>query len=246
MRKPRIFCPELSAPIYKCSNIKQIHHLAKVLRLQPGDSVECFDGKGSIAHGKILELTKAFISFHVDDVLNSSNPYKKYYQAIIPYIKKENLIFSLQKLIELGVNSILVYKPMNQDQSLAKKDLSKLNPKLEEAVVSACEQSGCNHIPCVSYFNGLEQCLHSDKLIAGFEGLFVLDTIANEYIKDHQILNLNSISFITGPESGFSQTERELMNGLELQSFKIGHYVLRAETAPIVGLSKFQSLSGEY
>jgi 16S rRNA U1498 N3-methylase RsmE len=31
-----------------------------------------------------------------------------------------------------------------------------------------------------------------------------------------------------------------------LQSFKIGHYVLRAETAPIVGLSKFQSLSGEY
>ena len=89
MRKPRIFCPDLSAPIYKCSNIKQIHHLAKVLRLQPGDLVECFNGKGSIAHGKILELTKAFISFHVDDVLNASNPYKKYYQAIIPYIKKE-------------------------------------------------------------------------------------------------------------------------------------------------------------
>jgi len=31
-----------------------------------------------------------------------------------------------------------------------------------------------------------------------------------------------------------------------LQSLKIGHYVLRAETAPVVGLSKFHSLFGEY
>ena len=63
MRKPRIFCPELSSPTYKCTNIKQIHHLAKVLRLKPNDPVELFDGKGSLANGAIQEIAKAYIKF---------------------------------------------------------------------------------------------------------------------------------------------------------------------------------------
>ena len=144
------------------------------------------------------------------------------------------------------MNSILIYKPVNLDQSLAKKDLFKLNLRLEETIISACEQSGCNHIPWIDYFDGLEKCLQSEKINTDFEDLFVLDTIANQFIKEHEILNLNSIGFITGPESGFSEAEREIMNELGLQSFKIGHYVLRAETAPVIGLSMLHSLLGEY
>jgi 16S rRNA (uracil1498-N3)-methyltransferase len=246
MRKPRIFCPELSSSSYKCTNIKQIHHLAKVLRLKANDPVELFDGQGTIANGIIQEIEKDYINFHIDDISFMQNPYQKSYQAIIPYIKKENLIYSLQKLIELGVNSILIYKPDHLDQSLAKKDLSKLNLRLEEAMISACEQSGCNHVPTIHYFNELKECLHSIKITSDTEGLFVLDTIANRFIKDHEILSLNSITLITGPESGFSETERHIIKELGLQSLKIGHYVLRAETAPVVGLSKFHSLFGEY
>ena len=246
MRKPRIFCPELSSSSYKCTNIKQIHHLAKVLRLKANDPVELFDGQGNIANGIIQEIEKDYINFHIDDISFMQNPYQKSYQAIIPYIKKENLIYSLQKLIELGVNSILIYKPDHLDQSLAKKDLSKLNLRLEEAMISACEQSGCNHVPTIHYFNELKECLHSIKITSDTEGLFVLDTIANRFIKDHEILSLNSITLVTGPESGFSETERNIIKELGLQSLKIGHYVLRAETAPVVGLSKFHSLFGEY
>jgi len=246
MRKPRIFCPELSSSSYKCTNIKQIHHLAKVLRLKANDPVELFDGQGTIANGIIQEIEKDYINFHIDDISFIQNPYQKSYQAIIPYIKKENLIYSLQKLIELGVNSILIYKPDHLDQSLAKKDLSKLNLRLEEAMISACEQSGCNHVPTIHYFNELKECLQSIKITSDTEGLFVLDTIANRFIKDHEILSLNSITLVTGPESGFSETERHIIKELGLQSLKIGHYVLRAETAPVVGLSKFHSLFGEY
>ena len=246
MRKPRIYCPKLSAPSYKCTNIKQIHHLAKVLRLKPNDSVELFDGHGSIANGTIQEITKTYIDFHVGDILFMQNPYQKSYQAIIPYIKKENLVYLLQKLVEVGVNSILIYKPDHLDQSLAKKDLSKLNLRLEDALISSCEQSGCNHVPSIYYFDGLNKCLQSLKINTDFKGLFVLDTIANQFIQEHEILSLNSITIITGPESGYSESERVIMSELELQSLKIGHYVLRAETAPVVGLSKFHSLFGEY
>ena len=246
MRKPRIFCPELSSPRYKCTNIKQIHHLAKVLRLKLNDHVELFDGKGVLARGAVQEIAKDHIKFEVDSLSLLKNPYLKFYQAIIPYIKKENLIFSLQKLVELGVNSILIYKPELLDQSLAKKDLTKLNDRVDEAVIHACEQSGCNHLPKTEYFNDLTQCLQCIKGHTNFDGLFVLDTIANQFLTDHEILSLKSISIITGPESGYSPAERETMTELGLQSLKIGHHVLRAETAPVVGLSMFHSLFGEY
>lgn len=246
MRKPRIFCPELSSSSYKCTNIKQIHHLAKVLRLKPNDNLELFDGKGYIANGTIQEIAKSHIKFEVDSIKLMQNPYQKFYQAIIPYIKKENLIYSLQKLVELGVNSFLIYKPELLHQSLAKKDLSKLNFRLEDAVIGACEQSGCNYVPKIKFFNDLKQSLQSLEGNTNFEGLFILDTIANQFIKGIEGLSLNEISIITGPESGFSETERETMNAFGLKSIKIGHYVLRAETAPVIGISLFHSLLGEY
>ena len=246
MRKPRIFCPELSSPHYKCTNIKQIHHLAKVLRLKLNDHVELFDGKGALTRGAVQEIAKDHIKFEVDSLSFLKNPYLKFYQVIIPYIKKENLIFSLQKLVELGVNSILIYKPELLDQSLAKKDLSKLNDRLKEVAILACEQSGCNHLPEIKFFNDLKQCLQSIEGNTNFEGLFVLDTIANQFLKDNESLRLNEISIITGPESGYSEKERETMNALGLKSRKIGHYVLRAETAPVIGISKFHTLLGEH
>ena len=246
MRKPRIFCSELSSSSYKCTNIKQIHHLAKVLRLKPNDNLELFDGKGYIANGTIQEIAKSYIKFEVDSMKLMQNPYQKFYQAIIPYIKKENLIYSLQKLVELGVNSFLIYKPELLHQSLAKKDLSKLNFRLEDAVIGACEQSGCNYVPKIKFFNDLKQSLQSLEGNTNFEGLFILDTIANQFIKGIEGLSLNEISIITGPESGFSETERETMNAFGLKSIKIGHYVLRAETAPVIGISLFHSLLGEY
>ena len=245
MRKPRIFCPELSSPHYKCTNIKQIHHLAKVLRLKPNDHVELFDGKGTLARGAVQEIAKDHIKFEVDSLSFLKNPYLKFYQVIIPYIKKENLIFSLQKLVELGVNSILIYKPELLDQSLAKKDLAKLNDRVEEAVIHACEQSGCNHLPKTKFFNDLSQCLQGIKGNTNFDGLFVLDTIANQFFNNNESLSLDEISIITGPESGFSEKERETMDAFGLKSLKIGHYVLRAETAPVIGISKFHTLLGE-
>ena len=245
MRKPRIYCPKLSAPSYKCTNIKQIHHLAKVLRLKPNDPVELFDGCGFMANGTIGEIDKAYISFHVGDILLVQNPYQKSYQAIIPYIKKENLVFLIQKLTEIGINSLIIYRPDQIDQSLAKKDTSKLNEKIEDSIISACEQSGCNFIPAVKYFKGLDEALKHVMKENEPENVFVLDTITDKLSGNPLKSHAKMISFITGPESGFSKNERDLMLQKKLTNFCLGHYVLRAETAPLVALSKLHLLNGE-
>ena len=211
MRTPRILCEELSSPSIQYTNIKQIHHLAKVLRVKPGDLVQLFDGKGNVAAAKINELSRQSIHFLIDEVYAEKNPYRINYQAIFPYIKKDNLIFLIQKLTEIGVNSLIIFKPDHMDQSLVKKDMSKLNEKIEEAIIHACEQSGCNFMPTVKYFKGLDDALQHATTETESEDIFVLDTIADKLSGDLLKSNAKMISFITGPESGFSNNERALM-----------------------------------
>ena len=245
MRTPRILCEELSSPSIQYTNIKQIHHLAKVLRVKTGDSVQLFDGKGNVAAAKINELSKQSIHFLIDEVYAEKNPYRMNYQAIFPYIKKDNLIFLIQKLTEIGINSLVIFKPDHIDQSLVKKDMGKLNEKIEEAIIHACEQSGCNFMPTVKYFKGLDDALEHATTGTESEDIFVLDTIADKLSGDLLKSNAKMISFITGPESGFSNNERALMAQKKISNYRLGHYILRAETAPLVTLSKLHILNGE-
>ena len=245
MRTPRILCEELSSPSIQYTNIKQIHHLAKVLRVKPGDSVQLFDGKGNVAAAKINELSKQSIHFLIDELYAEKNPYRMNYQAIFPYIKKDNLIFLIQKLTEIGINSMVIFKPDHIDQSLVKKDTGKLNEKIEEAIIHACEQSGCNFMPTVKYFNGLDDALQHATTETESEDIFVLDTIADKLSGDLLKSNAKMTSFITGPESGFSNNERALMAQKKISNYRLGHYILRAETAPLVTLSKLHTLNGE-
>ena len=245
MRTPRILCEELSPPSIQYTNIKQIHHLAKVLRVKPGDLVQLFDGKGNVAAAKINELSRQSIHFLIDEVYAEKNPYRINYQAIFPYIKKDNLIFLIQKLTEIGINSMVIFKPDHIDQSLVKKDMSKLNEKIEEAIIHACEQSGCNFMPTVKYFKGLDDALQHATTETESEDIFVLDTIADKLSGDLLKSNAKMISFITGPESGFSNNERALMAQKKISNYRLGHYILRAETAPLVTLSKLHTLNGE-
>jgi 16S rRNA (uracil1498-N3)-methyltransferase len=245
MRTPRILCEELSSPSIQYTNIKQIHHLAKVLRVKPGDLVQLFDGKGNVAAAKINELSKQSIHFLIDEVYAEKNPYRMNYQAIFPYIKKDNLIFLIQKLTEIGINSLVIFKPDHIDQSLVKKDMGKLNEKIEEAIIHACEQSGCNFMPTVKYFKGLDDALEHATTGTESEDIFVLDTIADKLSGDLLKSNAKMISFITGPESGFSNNERALMAQKKISNYRLGHYILRAETAPLVTLSKLHILNGE-
>ena len=55
------------------------------------------------------------------------------------------------------------------------------------------------------------------KINPDFEGLFVLDTIANQFIKENEILNLKVLVLLQGLNQVTQQTEREIMNEVGLQ-----------------------------
>ena len=218
-------------------NKSKINHLRKVLRLSEGSQVDVFDGKGNSSICKIVSIEKKEIVLEPIGDTEFQQPERINLQVLMPYIKKENLFFAVQKVTEIGVSNISLFRPDNIDQSIKKKDLSKINEKALSTIIHACEQNGSNIVPDFQIYENLSSAIEHDS----FRIFFDLDATNNfQSIKSIE----DNITLITGPESGFSKREKELLNAMTSHNISLGKNILRAETAPITALSVIKSNLG--
>ncbi len=231
MRIHRVYCKSVSGHNKKfIIDESQSHHLIKALRLKEENIIEVFDGNGNSADCKIINLSKKVCEVERIDELKHDSPPKRFLTMIVPIIKKNNFNFMLQKLTEIGVNKFIIYKPDLIDQSLAKKDLSSMIRKAHEIVINVSKQCGNNYLPHIEQSASLEDAM---TIVEKCDDIFIIDTDASEYFIQEEI-NMNlSVSIITGPESGFSDTEIKLKSLKDIKQRHLGQNILRAETAPI-------------
>ena len=156
----RIYCKLVSAnnSIFKIDQPQSIH-LIKVLRLKEKDKVEVFDGYGASAICEIEESVRNSVSLKRVSDLQVSEQSSKKVIFIIPFIKKDNFHFMVQKLCEIGISEFIFYKPDLIDQSIAKKDTAKIYSKAEEVITGACKQCGSNFIPLTNIAANLSDAL---------------------------------------------------------------------------------------
>jgi 16S rRNA (uracil1498-N3)-methyltransferase len=124
-----------------------------------------------------------------------------------------------------------LYRPDLIEQSIARKDILKLAEKAEEVVISACKQCGSNFLPKMSISENLSAAL-SNLDVA--ESVYAFDIEAIKAFETTELTDQVSISFVTGPESGFSEEEKSFLSNNGAKIRLIGKNVLRAETAPLV------------
>ena len=219
-------------------------HLSKVLRLAEGDNVEVFNGRGLVGKFEIRGIarnqTKLFLTSNPMQEAEDSNKTS----SIIPVLKKDNLHFMVQKLIEIGVNKIFIYRPDYIDQSIAKKNISKIISKLEDVVVGACKQSGRNFLPQILFVKNLKEII-TDKDNFAIDSFIAFDFTGNNNLNNDDIKDDASIGLITGPESGFSKEEKSLLIDKNISIKLLGNHTLRAETAAIVGLTLARNFLGK-
>lgn len=219
-------------------------HLSKVLRLAEGDNVEVFNGRGLVGKFEIRGIarnqTKLFLTSNPMQEAEDSNKTS----SIIPVLKKDNLHFMVQKLIEIGVNKIFIYRPDYIDQSIAKKNISKIISKLEDVVVGACKQSGRNFLPQILFVKNLKEII-TDKDNFAIDSFIAFDFTGNNNLNNDDIKDDASIGLITGPESGFSKEEKSLLIDKNVSIKLLGNHTLRAETAAIVGLTLARNFLGK-
>ena len=71
-------------------------------------------------------------------------------------------------------------------------------------------------------------------MVSGFNSICVLDQFAESNITVNKKYDL----LISGGEFGFDEYEREIFNKNQASYMNLGENILRAETAPLVALSK--------
>ena len=232
MRIHRVYCKSVAKSDKKFNlDEAESRHLLKALRLKEGSHIEVFDGNGKYALCSISELSNKRCLIERISEIEDQEASRRNLTAVIPFIKKNNFNYMIQKLTEVGVNKFIVYKADLSDQSIAKKDFEKIIIKSREVIVNVCKQCGNNFLPTIESYINLGKAI---KQIEVGDDKYIFDTEAAKYFTQDELDNKSSITIITGPESGFSDKEIKMFDNKEIKIRYLGKNILRSETAPIV------------
>ena len=195
-----------------------IYHLKKVLRKDSSYNFRIVDNNSDVFLASLKDNNKCLIKEKIDE----NNELDCDITCILSLIKMDKFELTIQKLVELGVKTIV---PYDATRSVVKiKDNKKLD-RLRKIIKEAAEQSHRNIIPTlenVATIKDLNKYLSLDNYICYESEDNIADIKANK-----------SITYIIGPEGGFEDKEYKKICELGFKSISLGKRILRAETAAI-------------
>ncbi len=148
--------------------------------------------------------------------------------------------FTIQKSVELGVNTIT---PLISERCGVKLDAKRFEKKLQQwqkIAISACEQCGRNTIPVIRPIMSLEEwCAEpSDALKLNLHprAKYSINTLPEPVKK---------VRLLIGPEGGLSAQEIEMTEQYQFEETLLGPRVLRTETAALTAITALQVRFGD-
>ena len=242
MTTPRFYCPEILAQSGTAELPEQAaHHAARVLRLQVGDRVSVFTGRGGEGEARITDIGKRNVTVEIVDwhAVERESPLQVLLAQAIS--AGEKMDFTLQKAVELGIGNI---QPLASERSVVRLSGERAEKRVahwQGVVVAACEQSGRNHVPEVAPIRPLLDWLGQQD-----EGLrLMLSPVAEVGLRDLPKPTGN-ITLLVGPEGGLSPAEAEAAQRYGFTPVRLGARVLRTETAALAALAAMQTLWGDF
>lgn len=210
---------------------EEFHHIKTVYRNKEGDILEITNGKGTLARMKIENIDKKKATLSLLE--------KQYYPRIGPNIaiafsllRNKNDEWIVEKLTELGVRDFF---PMHTRYTV-RKEKDNTQERFSKTAIAAMKQ--CDHawLPTIHDTQSMKTTIEILKA----NGYIVL--VASEWEGGNNISDIlptieGPIAFMIGPEGGFSEEERQMIESERLQRYSLGNHILRAETAAVSSAS---------
>jgi len=242
-RIPRIHWPHsLSAGITIELDATAAQHIARVLRLGPGEAIRLFDGNGLEADGRLQQVERKSVAVRVGAVRRASLESPLHLTLAQAVCRGDRMDFALQKAVELGVSAIV---PLMAERSRLPDDARRLARKQahwQGVIVAACEQSGRAHVPWCAPVQRLNDWFQAEPPSVDM-GL-VLDPSAGSGLCDCPQPS-GRVTVLIGPEGGLSRPELQQAVAVGFRSLRLGPRILRTETAAIAALAALQVLWGD-
>ena len=230
MRVPRIYHPE---PLQINTTISlgddAANHVGRVLRMTAGQKLELFDGSNQIFSAEITEATKKNVFVHIENsqIDDRESPLDLHLGQVMS--RGEKIEFTIQKSVELGVNTIT---PLLSERCGVRLDGERLEKKLL--------QCGRNRIPEIRPVQTLEAwCAENDgafKVNLHPRATESINTLPTE---------LKKVRLLIGPEGGLSADEIAMTANYQFTDILLGPRVLRTETTALTAITALQVRLGD-
>ena len=241
MRIPRIHHPER---IHQLGSLAlgedAAGHVGRVLRMKEGQEVLLFDGSGAEFPATITEVSKKNVTVDVTERIerSSESPLDLHLGQVIS--RGDKMEFTIQKSVELGVNTIT---PLISERCGVKLDTKRFEKKLaqwQKIAIAACEQCGRNTVPVIRPVMQLEEWCseQSDALKLNLHprAQYSINTLPEP---------INKVRLLIGPEGGLSAEEIGMTEQYKFEETLLGPRVLRTETAALTAITALQVRFGD-
>ncbi|PTO62423.1 16S rRNA (uracil(1498)-N(3))-methyltransferase [Vibrio splendidus] len=241
MRIPRIHHPER---IHQLGSLAlgedAAGHVGRVLRMKEGQDVLLFDGSGAEFPATIAEVSKKSVTVNVTERIerSSESPLDLHLGQVIS--RGDKMEFTIQKSVELGVNTIT---PLISERCGVKLDTKRFEKKLaqwQKIAIAACEQSGRNTVPVIRPIMQLEEwCSEPSealKLNLHPRAKYSINTLPEP---------ISKVRLLIGPEGGLSAEEIGMTEQYKFEETLLGPRVLRTETAALTAITALQVRFGD-
>jgi len=200
------------------------HHLAHVMRLNLNEEVELVNGKGVLAAGRIAQLSSKGATIELISAKESRELMPRILLAV-PFMRASKLEWVVEKGTELGAGAFFFYPAkFSEKGDFSERQLERLHL----LTIAALKQSGRLYLPWIEVLPDMASLFMK-------EAHFFFGDAAGAAIEPTNIY-ATQIAFISGPEKGFSEEERRLLES-KARAVRLSPYILRAETAPIAAAS---------
>jgi 16S rRNA (uracil1498-N3)-methyltransferase len=217
-------------------------HVARVLRMQPGDPVVLFGGDDGMEYEATLTAVgKREVVALVSTGRSPGNESPLPLTLAQGVARGEKMDLIVQKATELGIARIV---PLVTERSEVKLDAARAEKRLQHwraVAASACEQSGRAVVPSIGPAVPLQAWLASLPP----QGAMRLALLPEGTVRPAELALSGPAIVAIGPEGGFGERDRAALAAADFVGLRLGPRILRTETAGLAAIAILQALYGD-
>jgi 16S rRNA (uracil1498-N3)-methyltransferase len=240
---PRFHCPFPLAPGATVDLPPEAaHHATRVLRMNEGDGVILFDGRGGEWFGTLRRVGRTMaVALQSFDEVDREPPLSITLAQGLPAADKMDWI--VQKGVELGAARIVPVACRRSVIRLSGERMERRVAHWQAVAIAACEQCRRNRVPEVAPLVDLPQFLGE---AAGDNALRLILAPGAELSLAGLPKPGGPVTLLIGPEGGFEDGELAAAASAGYLAVGLGPRVLRTETAGPAALAAMMALWGDF
>ena len=203
----------------------EARHVTGSLRRKSGDEIVLADGYGAVAEARLTLVRRGRVEAELLALRHEPEPQSAGVTVAMAIVGSQAMDWAIQKAVEIGVRRFV---PLEAERaqlggSSARRRVEHWR-RISMQALKQCQRPWAMEIADICSVAVLVQCRPERGVVADHGGCAVDDLPED----------VGGVLAV-GPEGGFSDVESEIFSDHGWARLRLGPYVLRAETAAVVG-----------